>query len=223
MGKKLTYEHVYEQLRNKIASGQWQAGQRLPTLEQLSAEMQVGISSIREAVRILGQQRILRIEQGRGTFVEDTIQTAPQERMDFLEQASFVQLTEARLIIEPELAALAAVHATEAEKHRIRQAAETMKRKIERDEDFLREDLLFHRLIAEASRNEILCKMMERMNDLLLDSRRKTMKWPGMDDKAGMFHMLVALAIEQGNEAQARNLMREHIADMLLVIRKEKG
>ncbi|TVY08690.1 FadR/GntR family transcriptional regulator [Paenibacillus cremeus] len=137
MAKKLTYETVYDEIKRKIEAGAWLPGQQLPPLEQLSAELGVGISSVREAVRILGKQKILRIEQGRGTYVEqqlasDVGSATGTGGLDFLERATMLQLTEARLIIEPELAALAAEKATPAEAEEIVRTAETMQRKVAR-------------------------------------------------------------------------------------------
>ncbi|MBP1153889.1 MULTISPECIES: FCD domain-containing protein [unclassified Paenibacillus] len=221
MTKKLTYETVYDEIKRKIESGIWKPGQQIPPLEQLSVELGVGISSIREAVRILGQQKILRVEQGRGTYVENDVTGSDGERtLDFLEKATMLQLTEARLIIEPELAAIAAEKATEAEAEAIMRTADTMRRKIRKKQNFFKEDLLFHELIARASHNEVMFHMLERISDLLTDSRRRSMKWEGMDKKAASYHHLIAQAIVQCNPTQARTLMKSHMEDMLLGFRQ---
>lgn len=220
MNKKLTYETVYDEIKRNIKEGHWKQGEQLPPLEQLSAELGVGISSVREAVRILGKQKILRIEQGRGTYVESELTETPEHRLDFLERATMLQLTEARLIIEPELAAMAADKATQEEAEAIMVTAETMKRKVEKKRDFLKEDMEFHDQIAKASHNEIMSHMLDRMSDLLVDSRRKSMKWQGMNEKASSFHYLIAQAIIQRNPTQARALMKCHLEDMLTEFHK---
>ncbi|MGG1600633.1 FadR/GntR family transcriptional regulator [Paenibacillus naphthalenovorans] len=222
MSKKLTYETVYDEIKRKIKSGVWKPGQQIPPLEQLSVELGVGISSVREAVRILGKQKILRVEQGRGTYVENDVTGAEGGRtLDFLEKATMLQLTEARLIIEPELAALAAEKATDTEAGEIVRTAETMRQKIRKKQDFFKEDLLFHELIARASHNEIMFHMLELIGDLLTDSRRRSMKWEGMDEKAASYHHLIAQAIAQRNTTQARTLMKSHLEDMLTGFRQD--
>ncbi|WP_240421905.1 FadR/GntR family transcriptional regulator [Paenibacillus periandrae] len=220
MNKKLTYETVYDEIKRNIKEGHWKQGEQLPPLEQLSAELGVGISSVREAVRILGKQKILRIEQGRGTYVESELTETPEHRLDFLERATMLQLTEARLIIEPELAAMAADKATQEEAEAIVATADAMKRKVEKKRDFLKEDMEFHDLIAKASHNEIMYHMLDRMSDLLVDSRRKSMKWQGMNEKASSFHYLIAQSIVQRNPTQARALMKCHLEDMLTEFHK---
>lgn len=222
MTKKLTYETVYDEMKRKIETGVWKPGQQIPPLEQLSVELGVGTSSVREAVRILGKQRILRVEQGRGTYVENDVTGSDGERtLDFLEKATMLQLTEARLIIEPELAALAAEKATEAEAESLVRTAETMRHKVRKKQDFFKEDLLFHELIAKAAHNEVMYHMLERISDLLTDSRRRSMKWEGMDEKAASYHHLIAQAIAQRNPTQARTLMKSHMEDMLMGFRQD--
>ncbi|WP_261381467.1 FadR/GntR family transcriptional regulator [Paenibacillus cremeus] len=84
-----------------------------------------------------------------------------------------------------------------------------------RKQDFFKEDLRFHELIAQASHNHIMFHMLDRISDLLTDSRRRSMKWPGMDEKAASYHFLIAQAISQRNPTQARSLMKLHLEDML--------
>lgn len=201
-------------MKRRIETGVWPPGSRIPPLDQLSEELGVGISSVREAVRILGKQNILRIEQGRGTFVQPDFLHAPGEQLAQLENASMRQLLEARLLIEPKLAALAAVHATEGEAAELLRNAADMNEKVTRGQEFLEEDLAFHELLAKASRQAVLSGMLRMAGDLLLDSRRRSMKWPGMNERAAAYHMLIAHAIARRDEDQAERLMRSHLEDM---------
>ncbi|WP_309120461.1 FCD domain-containing protein [Paenibacillus sp.] len=218
--RKLAYEAVYDGIRARIACGDWSVGSRIPTIEELSREFGTGVSSVREAVKILGKQGVLRIEQGRGTFVAQSLEGASGERLDALENATLLQLTEARLVVEPELAALAAVHGGADAKRAILDNAAAMREKMARGDDFLREDLDFHRLIADAAGNVVLREMMSVASDLLLDSRRRTMKWEGMDEKTIAHHLLIAYAIAEGRAETARSQMRSHLEDILAQYRR---
>ncbi|WP_028610196.1 FadR/GntR family transcriptional regulator [Paenibacillus harenae] len=217
MRKQLTYEAVYEEIKRRIRAGIWKPGDRLPTLEELTSELDVGISSVREAVRILHKQKILLVEQGRGTFVREELPEGEvvDEHLHFLEKASWLQLAEARLVIEPELAAMAADKATPEETEEIVLTAKRMQKKQQAGKDFMKEDLAFHRFIAKASHNEVMVNMIRVISDLLIDSRRLTMALPGMDEKAASYHALIAGAIAGRNPRQARELMRLHIQDMI--------
>lgn len=151
------------------------------------------LSSVREAIRILNQQHILLVEQGRGTFVREDLPTEDDRgAVAFLEKASWLQLTEARRIMEPELAAMAAINRTQQQAEALLANAAAMARKAGKGQDFLKEDLTFHRLIAEAAGNDVILHMLGVISDLLLDSRRKTMRIHGMDEKASSYHTLIA-------------------------------
>ncbi|MFS0725300.1 FadR/GntR family transcriptional regulator [Paenibacillus sp. 1P07SE] len=214
MSKRLVYEVVYDEIKRRIEQGIWKAGARIPTIEEIAGELGVGVSSVREAVRILGKQKILLVEQGRGTFVSDQLPEQADRYLAVLEHSSWLQLTETRLIIEPELAALAAERGNEAQIEQIVKTAELMHKKVLSSQSFLREDMKFHEQIAEASQNEILGNTLRMLGDVLLDSRRQTMRIPGMDEKAAAYHLLIAMAIRQRDAGQARELMRLHIGDM---------
>ncbi len=220
--RKLAYEAVYDGIRSRISSGHWGVGSRIPTIEELAREFGTGVSSVREAVKILGKQGILSIEQGRGTYVAQHVAEPSGERLDALENATLLQLTEARLVVEPELAALAAAHGSPEMKRSILDNVAAMRKKMEAGNDFLREDLDFHRLIAAASGNAVLREMLQVASDLLLDSRRRTMKWNGMDEKTISHHLLIAHAIAEGREDAARFQMRLHLEDILTQYRRNQ-
>ncbi len=218
--KKLIYEIVYEEIERNIREGNWKAGEKIPTVQALSVQLDVSISSVREAIKILSQQRILRVEQGRGTFVENQLSDNPNKTFDFLENSSIEQLTEARLVIEPELAAIVAERGTEEEVKKILQFARVMQKKMLNGENFLEEDIEFHYLIARSTKNDVLLKMMTIISDLLYDSRRLSTKIKSQNEKAANYHILIAQAIKEKNPLQARNLMRSHIVDLLDDLKK---
>ncbi|QGH36669.1 FCD domain-containing protein [Gracilibacillus salitolerans] len=218
--KKLIYEIVYDEIKKNIREGKWQAGEKIPTVQALSQQLNVSVSSVREAIKILSQQRILRVEQGRGTFVETQLSDNPNQTFEFLENSSMEQLTEARLVIEPELAAIVAERGSEEEVKKILQCARTMQKKMLAGEDFLEEDIEFHYLIAQATKNDVLLKMMTLISDLLYDSRRHSMKIKSQNEKAANYHILIAQAIKERNPLQARNLMNSHIVDLLDDLKK---
>ncbi|GAE92055.1 transcriptional regulator [Gracilibacillus boraciitolerans JCM 21714] len=219
--KKLIYEIVYEEIAKNIREGKWKAGEKIPTVQALSEQLNVSVSSVREAIKILNQQRILRVEQGRGTFVETQLRDNPSQTFNFLENSTIDQLTEARLVIEPELAAIVAERGGKEEKKKILANARTMQKKVLANEDFFNEDIEFHFLIAQSTKNDVLLKMMTIISDLLFDSRRLSMKIKSQNEKAANYHMLIAHAINENNPSQARNIMKSHILDLLDDLKKE--
>ncbi len=223
MSKELIYEKVYNQIKQRIIDGDWKPGEKIPTVTQLAKDLNVGISSVREAIRILEKQKILKILQGSGTFISDLeLWNSPSERFDFLTNASLLQLTESRLIIEPELAALAAQNATDDEVALIKKNASEMSKAIKNNKQIIQTDMKFHYYIAKASRNEILFHMMNMIRDLMTDSRRVTTKIPSSTENAVHFHILIANAIAERNPVKARELMSSHINDIIYGIQANR-
>ena len=208
------FQSVSGALRERIRAGEWRPGDRLPSITQLAAEYGVGTGSVREALRSLQSIGLVKIEHGRGVFVLE-IPMAAELALHFEGAGTglLLALAEARRIIEPELAALAAARGTDQELIEIDDMARTMEDQATRGIDFVDPDLSFHRRIAQAARNPVLSQMMESINDLFLASRKVTARDPGMTARAVRYHNLIAEALRSRNANQARLLMHAHTED----------
>ncbi len=220
--RSLQYQRVIDILRERIENGEWQPGQRLPTLVDLTNELGVGLSSVREAIRILGSEQVLRIEQGRGIFVSDAPKLPPGlfDHVGMSAETTLATLFEARRIIEPGLAALAAQHATDEDRDIITRAAREMEELAQAGRDFSAPDILLHRQIALAAGNRILSKMMEMVFDLMSESRVLTMRLPNMPFRASQYHVLIAEAIKDHDFSRAESLMRAHLDDSIAAMQR---
>ena len=76
------YAQVADALRERIVKGTWPIGAQIPTLPALAAEFGVGLITVRQAVQLLRNEKLLAPEQGRGTFVRDKPQTHPKMRVE---------------------------------------------------------------------------------------------------------------------------------------------
>lgn len=218
----LIYEVVLDEIKRRIADGELRPGQRLPSNQQLSKELHVGISSVREALRVLASAGVVRIAQGSGVFVSPQPPPSDELRKRFTttEVASLGHLMEARRIIEPELAALAAERAALDQVERIQDYADRMNRNFRAGRDWMEADLGFHSTIYEAANNPVLESMLQRVNDLLIDSRRQTMRDHKVSERACRFHLLIASAIAERKPMLARALMQEHMDDAVAVFKR---
>ena len=131
--------------------------------------------------------------------------------------ASLSYLVEARRIIEPEVAALAAERATPAQVERIQEFARRMDRNFRAGRDWMQADLGFHNALYEAAGNPVIEGMLQWANDLLIDSRRETMRDHVVSERACHFHLLIASAIADHKPMLARVLMQEHMNDAVEV------
>lgn len=213
----LLYETVLEYIKARIADGTYAPGQRLPSVNALAQEVGVGVSTVREGIRVLESLGLLVVQQGRGVFVtaDPRLAENPQETLAVAENATLLHLLETRKFVEPEIAGLAADRATPEEAAAIRQAVEEHAAGLlHAGDDFVQADLRFHRLLLAAAHNPVLARMVDAIDDLLVDGRRRTSHMPSTYDRSLHFHYLIADAVAAHDARQARSLMLEHILDL---------
>jgi GntR family transcriptional repressor for pyruvate dehydrogenase complex len=218
----LLYEVVIDYVKERITNGTYQPGQRLPSVSELAAEVGVGVSTVREGVRVLGNLGLVRVHQGQGMFVtEDArLAEAPAQTLALIEDSSLLSVLEVRRIFEPEVAALAAQRATEEQIQMLTKAAAEQERQVQRAGDAILPEFRFHRLLLDAANNPVLTQMMRSVDDLLLDSRRRTLRIIVSQDHSVRYHFLIAHAIERHDPEQARVLMMQHILDVTNSVRQ---
>jgi len=220
--KKTAFTTAIDLLKQKIISGEWPPGSRIPTLQQISKELEISVSTVREALRTLESQGNVSIEHGRGMYVRNDplLLEDPTANLKELGDISLVKLLEARLLIEPEVAALSAENATASQVKQLRALADAMIKQMGEGGPFLETDLAFHHLIAESAQQPVLQRMLESIYPLLSEGRKQTNTLPHMRTKASNYHTLIAIAIEERRSEQAKQLMYHHIQDMLNALKK---
>lgn len=213
----LLYETVVEHIREKLLSGSLSAGAQLPTVTAMAEQLGVGQAAVREAYRLLESKGVLEVTQGRGTFVSNHLIdiNAALDSFRLIEQPSRVHLLEARRLLEPGIAALAAVRATPSEVETIVKLAHVSDSPRPSQEVFTEINIEFHDAIATAAHNPVLKQMLSAIHDLMRNSR------PHVDDylenaieKAMSAHRLIAYAIREHDADAARVLMYQHIRSM---------
>jgi GntR family transcriptional regulator, transcriptional repressor for pyruvate dehydrogenase complex len=210
------FQTVSDDLIQRLRTGEWLPNERLPSIAQLARELGASTGSVREALRSLESAGIVRIEHGRGVFVSGE-RISPKLASHFADDGRglFVALAEARRLLEPELAALAAERGTAAELAEIWRLAELTEQEASAGSTFVDNDILLHRQIARAAHNPILQAMIESFGELLQESRRRVAMEPGLTRRTVRYHMLLAEAIGERNAGQARLLMLAHMNDMV--------
>lgn len=218
--KKLAHEEILAQLQEQIRSGEWKPGERLPTMQELASRYGLSLTAVREALRLLESRRVVSIEHGRGIFVRNDpgLLEDPMAPIKGMETRSLLELLEARLAIEPELAAYCAMRASTAQAKSIRELSDLMEAQMKQGEDHFQTDVRYHQEIAEGAGNPLLAQMLSVVADLSAQGRRETDKLPHMREKAASYHRLIAIAIREREAEQARALMKSHIQDMINAI-----
>ncbi len=212
----LLYETVIDYVKERITNGVFKPGQRLPSVSELAKDVGVGVSTVREGIRVLGNLGLVRVHQGQGMFVAEDARLAddPLETLALIEDSILLHILEVRKIFEPEAAALAALRATDDQIQMLKKAAIEQEQQVRRSGDAIQSEFGFHRLLLDAAQNPVLNRMMRSVDNLLLDSRRRTLRIIGDQGHSVHYHFLIAYAIQSRDPDQARNLMLQHILDV---------
>lgn len=212
--KDILSEKIVGKLVALIREKQLRPGDRLPSERELAAMMGVSRPSLREALRALSIMGIIENRQGSGTFVTSLKPELLVEHWDFLFQvndATFIDLLEARRILEVGLASLAAQRITPQEIAGLEECVQHSARTIDDAEAFLKADLEMHQRIINAAHNRILALFMESINQLNVASRQRTSKFPEVRHQTLHDHCAILNALEAHDSILAGDAMRHHL------------
>lgn len=188
-------------------------GEKLPNENELSQELGISRTTLREAVRILATNGVLEIRRGKGTFVRDEVIIDGQGGLETLAQvkANARDLYEMRLIFEPEAAYLAAVRASDEEIRRILALGEKIETEIQDKSDRTGAERAFHKAIAKATHNEFMNRLMPVIYQAVDKGVRLSEEKEKAVSDTVTDHKLIMEFLEKRNPEGARNAMRIHI------------
>lgn len=202
-------------IRQQIVAKEFVVGQRLPTERELAASNDVSRNVVREAIRLLVREGLVDVKQGSGTYVTDGTSKALSEWLNLTfalagGKDALAQLVEARNIIEPTLAALAAERATEDDIREMRAAIEEMDLVSDDPDAFIEADQRFHLMVARASYNSVVPLMLGPIVDLLKAQRSEVFRTEDTSPAQG-FHRAIIDAIERRDSQSAFASMKAHL------------
>ena len=205
---------VVDHIRAMIESGALKPGDRIPPERELARKLQISRASLRTGIGYLAALGVMKIKHGIGTFVADgppEFGRASLSLIGALHGFQSWQLFEARILLESGLAALAAERGREEHHAALAEEVAEMFASMETPGEYLIHDVMFHRVIAQASGNPILAAIMESVTSSMYDSRRKTVeRSTDLRDSAAM-HREIYRAIRMRKAADARRLMEKHL------------
>lgn len=207
-------ERVAQEVLRYIMDNRMAVGDRLPNEMALSERLGVGRSTVREAMKLLASRNIVSIEHGRGTFIKDRpgqISDPLGFRFAYNKQKLLTDLIELRLIVEPPIAALAALRRTEDDLRRIAAMQDEVERLVALKRNHGSADAGFHSAIARASQNSVSSAMVPILNqsvDLIISISGQSSL-----DRTMQLHRSIFGAIRDGDPDAAEGFMREHLTE----------
>lgn len=188
-------------------------GAKLPNENELSEELKISRTTLREAIRILVTNGILQIRRGKGTYVKEDIDVNNIESLSFLTDAKInaKDLYEMRLIFEPEAAYYATIRASDSELKRILEYGTQIEQKIKLGEDRTEVEQKFHKSIVKATDNEFMEKLMPVIyqaidKGVILSEEKELAIKDTIND-----HQLIMEFMKNRNPEGARSAMKIHI------------
>jgi DNA-binding FadR family transcriptional regulator len=205
------YELVLEQLRRSIHLGHFGPGDKLPSERELSQQLGVSRTTVREAVRVLEGEALVEIKRGSAGGIVVRPQSArPADLRRRLSE--FEEIIDFRIAVESMAARLAAQRRTKADIAELQRAFRRLEAFASGKgavSDWLRADGEYHLLIARIARNERLAQAVE-------DARAGMFLpigavWGGLEERAHLMHAELHDAIVGGEPEHAASAMTAHI------------
>jgi GntR family transcriptional repressor for pyruvate dehydrogenase complex len=208
-------EAVAERLLALLSSGQLKPGDRLPPERELARRLNVGRTTVREALKLLTLSGLLEAKRGQGTFVGHNFSESLADQIEWsmlLSQRDFENLFEVRRALEVLAARLAAERAHPADKAAIEVTCDLLTVDTEDAASHVEVDLAFHQAIARASHNELLERLMFSMHGFLRGYILRSNEATESPLSTLQEHEAVCQAIQAGDPDDAEQAMREHLA-----------
>jgi GntR family transcriptional regulator, uxu operon transcriptional repressor len=200
-----------------LRSGRFAPGSRLPTERALAADLGTSRAAIRQALGVLEREGLVTRHVGRGTFVAGPAAEPATGDTTGTLQTSPAEIMATRLLLEPEIASLAARHATPADLAQIRHCLDRGAAASTYDE-FESWDSVLHRTIATAAHNSLLLRLFDTMNtarDLpVWGNIKRRSASPQRREGYEAGHVLIVDALADRDPDAARDHMRAHLIDV---------
>lgn len=226
-GPQSLSEHLGQQVLALIRDEAMAPGDRLPSVKDLAERFSVATPTMREALRLLQMAGTLDIRHGSGIYVRH-----PGSRLMLtnpyagsMGPAAILNLLQARLLIEPPVAELAALNASDkhlaeladlladAERHLSGQDAE--------DTVLGVANMRFHRGIADGAGNPILAEVVFTLTEVHIKEQMAVLDLYNNRRRDHEQHKLILDALQRREPGHARTLMSDHLADVIAVIRSK--
>ena len=222
MARRSRVDEVVDGLFDDIVARRLTADQALPSEPELGERFEVSRVTVREAIKTLQARGVVRVESGRGSFVQPVARWTSLSAVLAATSATgdaeaAEQLIELRRIFETGAAALAAGRVTAEEVDAVAADLDAMRAAHEADDlaSFVAADLSFHDRIIAASRNPFLTVMFAPLTEVLSERRAQTSRVRVIQQHAITEHAHVLAALRSGDAEAARRAMDRHMQQTL--------
>lgn len=208
-------------------------GNKLPSESELASQFGVSRTAIREALRIVGAKGLIRIEKGRGIFVKDlsaaTVSDPLHQYLKFKVEHNYaLDVIHSRQIIEPSIAAFAAINRNQDELDKLHDNLFRLINYTGDSNGLTRLDMEFHMLIAYASHNQVVPLILEPIHRLMPEIKKSIYATNDHAQESAIeWHSKIVEQIEKGDPIGAREMMHKHLEiaeeHIRIMLQSQKG
>ncbi|WP_028575936.1 FadR/GntR family transcriptional regulator [Desulfomicrobium escambiense] len=212
--QKRIYEEIAVRLQELVEVDDLQPGDRLPPERRLAELFGVSRNSMREAIKSLEQTGLLKSRPGAGTYIAAASPTELARQLGEAfarERHRLEDIFELRLLLEPQIARLAARRVSPRAIERLDDLMHTYEDAVRHGEPVLEIDQDLHDTIAAATGNHAIVRLMEQMHDMLFESRDETLQSPERSRNALEDHRKILAALRLRDADGACAAMTEHL------------
>lgn len=201
---------IITEIKNALLKGEMKVGDFLPPESQMAEKFGVCRASVREGLKILEYLGVVDIKQGSRTKIIDQMHfDSDQKVLPTISQQNIEEYFEVRLMIEPEVAKLAALKATEEDLQRIENTFCEINPEI--TESSTENSLKFHFSIIDSVHNELLKKIITHIVELQIEFCKMTHDTITRREDTLKEHRLIYDAIKSRNAEYAYHMMKVHL------------
>ena len=212
------YEQIVQQIEDSIRKGELVEGSQLPAERDLAKQFGVSRTAVREAIKALQEKGLVDAFPGRGTFVTNGTSSSMRRSLGRIiksgEPDGWTHLVQVREILEPEIAALAAVRADPQEITAMREAIFVMDNAPWDSDAYIEADLDFHLALAEAAGNPIVLSLIDSIVGLLREQRLRIFQVAGGPQRGQLHHRSILEAVKRHDAPGARAAMQAHLSQV---------
>ena len=208
-------DELIARFKELIAKRVFVPGHRLPPERDLAEALAVSRPTLRQAMRALQIMGVIKARQGSGSYLADSasdIMRVPLEFALALKNVAKTDLFETRRTLEVELASLAAQRRTSEDLEAMRQALCEMEKTMGDPDAWCRTEPQFHACIVQAARNGVMTTIIEMLSQMLMESRKETVRLLTDYTSSYRSHECIYVEIEKQNPIGAAEMMVEHFA-----------
>lgn len=226
MKKRSLSQQAADTLYEMIADdGVWRPGDQLPNENDLAAQLGISRATLREATHLLTAQGVLTVQRGKGTFVAQNANLSGRYDLGDIRllRSRLRDLFEARILFEPELAAMACRRASDEELDRILSLGRAVAQIIRAGQDQTKAEQAFHESIVTAAHNGFLTRLVPIINHAVIEAVQSRGSEELLKEIAIQDHALLMEFLRCRDSSGARHAMLIHLRRGINALRLNEG